>query len=120
MFAAYNGTEMRIERVTSSAGHVTQRSPTNHQTIIERRLKGCTIGQNFYICHKYLKEDYTKTSHGCMACKAPLCLVDRSTSRAGGMSCYMEHKTSSDPHIGCTSISKHNAAFQEVKANSLK
>jgi hypothetical protein len=77
------------------------------------------IGQNCYICRKYLKDDgstrYNKTAHCCMDCKAPLCLVDRSTSRAGRMSCYMEHKTSSDPDIGCTSICKHNAAFPKSK-----
>lgn len=119
MFATDNGTEMRIERVTNSAGHVTQRSPTNHQKTKERRLKGRVIGQNCYICRKYLKEDgstrYNKTAHCCMDCKAPLCLVDRSTSRAGRMSCYMEHKTSSDPDIGCTSICKRNAAFPKSK-----
>jgi hypothetical protein len=57
MFAADNGTEMRIERVTNSAGHVTQKSPTNHQKTKERRLEGRVIGQNCYNCRKYLKED---------------------------------------------------------------
>jgi hypothetical protein len=105
--------------VTNSAGHNAQRSPTNHQRLKERWLKGRVIGQNCYICHKYLKEDgsirYTKTSHCCMDCKVPLYLDDRIGSRAGGMPCYMEHKTSSDPDIGCTSISKHNAAFPKSK-----
>jgi hypothetical protein len=32
----------------------------------------------------------------------------------------MEHKASSDPDIGCTSISKHNAAFPKSKQVCLK
>ena len=109
--------ELALERITNAKGEIAQQHPSKYQQEKERRSKGGSITANCYICRKYIPREgannYKTTSFCCKNCKMPLCMTDRSNSVR--MSCYNEHKTTTDPDLGCTQQCKRNYRFPKSK-----
>ena len=102
---------MRLERVTNGEG-VSCQPPSLTQINKHGRTLGNSITANCYICHKYiLKQGQTDYMQNV------LCKADQSLGMQE-MSCYLEHKSSTDPDIGCDMNNiKKGKTFRKEKQN---
>jgi len=82
------------------------------------RVTGNSITAHCFICRKDMKKqdktNYVKTAFCYLDCKMPLCKADRSNEK-WPMTCYYEHKCSTDNEIGCTDVSSRRRTFPKDK-----
>ena len=109
--------EMRLERLIDVDGNITREPSLTMQTK-HKWISGSAITSNCFICHKYVmtegETNYMKMCFCCIDCKMPLCLADRHSTKRE-MTCYQEHKSSTDLDIGCTSACKKGRIFPKTK-----
>jgi hypothetical protein len=108
------GSQMQIQRITDSEGNTEQPMPSAYQKDKEGQTRGSKYSANCFICHKYVPSknvlNYATTTFCCSNCKMPLCKADQMLVH-WQLTCYIEHKTSDDPDLGCNGVCKKNQQF---------